>query len=339
MFALLNVFAGVAWDPTIRGVLVVLVGVVVLFGSIWMIVATNVGARLGTLIALAALFAWFFMMGSVWWIYGIGWIGDSPSWEAVDINSAPLAASIVDEVADLPERSVLIDEYGTPLELVQASDDEDAKKEFSPDLAPEQEEGLSDEELEAAREDQKLKAELTTYSEVASVSRDVIEDAGMEFGGWNLLSTADAGEAQTQAAEVLIENDYFGSPDDFLNLEAYDIGGKESLGDDPTRWDRITLTVENAFTLTHPIRYSVVEVQAVITPTTVIGEAPPRPRTDQESVIISVIMQRNLGDRRLPPALFTIASLIIFLVLVYTLHTRDKKLMARREAFAAGEDD
>jgi hypothetical protein len=338
MFALLPVLAGIAWDPTIRGLLVVLVGVVVLLGSVWLIVSTNVGARLGTLLVLAGLFGWMFIMASLWWVYGIGWIGDSPTWETVDINTSPLSASIVDEVHDLPERAVLIDEYGTPLEVVQASDDEAAKAEFDPELAPEEEEGLSDDELEAARADRELKAELTTYSEVASVSLEPIEQAGMEFGGWNLLSTADAGEAQAQASADLIANGYFGDPGEFLNLEAYDIGGKESLEDDPNRWDRISLTVENAFTLTHPTRYSVVEVQAVTEQATEVGQAPPRPVPDEASPVISVIMRRNLGDRRLPPALVMISSLIIFLVLSYMLHTRDKKLMERRAAVAAGEE-
>jgi hypothetical protein len=337
MLALVNVLAGIAWDPTIRGVLVVLVAVVVLFGSIWLIISTNVGARLGTLIGLAALFGWMFIMGSLWWVYGIGWIGDAPTWETVDINTGDLSASVVDEVTMLPDRSVLIDTYGTPLEVVEASGNDDVIKEFNPELAPE-EEGLSDEEIEAARADSQLKAELTTYSEVAAVAPEVITDAGMQFGGWNLLSTADAGEAQAQASADLIENGYFSAPDELLNLEAYDIGGKESLDDDPTRWDRISLTVENALTLTHPTRYAVVEVQAAAEQETVVGQAPPRPRPDEAAPVVSVVMQRNLGDRRLPPALVTIASLIIFLVLCYMLHTRDKKLMERRAAFAAGEE-
>ena len=38
---------GIAWDPTVRGILVVLVGSSVLMGSTWLLVTTNVGARLG----------------------------------------------------------------------------------------------------------------------------------------------------------------------------------------------------------------------------------------------------------------------------------------------------
>ena len=47
----LHVLAGIAWDPQIRGFLALGVGVVVLIGSVYLLLATNVGARLGFLIA------------------------------------------------------------------------------------------------------------------------------------------------------------------------------------------------------------------------------------------------------------------------------------------------
>ncbi len=46
--------AGIAWDPQIRGILTVATGTVVLLGSVWLIVSTNSGTRLGTLISTAA---------------------------------------------------------------------------------------------------------------------------------------------------------------------------------------------------------------------------------------------------------------------------------------------
>jgi hypothetical protein len=39
-------------------------------------------------------------------------------------------------------------------------------------------------------------------------------------------------------------------------------------------------------------------------------------------------MVRDLGSLRLNPAVFTIASGLLFGLLVYQLHTRDKELMA-----------
>ena len=78
-------FGGLEWDPHVRGFLAVLAGFIVWMGSIWLIVSSNSGVRLGTLLSLAGLFGWLAIMGSIWWIYGIGWAGDAPIWEEVEI--------------------------------------------------------------------------------------------------------------------------------------------------------------------------------------------------------------------------------------------------------------
>ena len=44
--------AGLDWDVTIRGIAVVATGTAVLMGSVWLLLATNTGARLGTLLSL-----------------------------------------------------------------------------------------------------------------------------------------------------------------------------------------------------------------------------------------------------------------------------------------------
>lgn len=93
------------WDPGIRGVLTVAVGVVVLIGSTYAILATNLGARLGFLVAFAGLFGWMTIMGAVWAVYGIGYIGSAPSWalEEVVTSDEPddLSASRLAKAHDL----------------------------------------------------------------------------------------------------------------------------------------------------------------------------------------------------------------------------------------------
>jgi len=89
----LHLIAGIGWDPEIRGALTVLVGSLVLFGSVWLILNTNLGNRLGTLIALTGFFGWMLVMGIVWWIYGIGLTGDSPTWEPKEIIYGDLSES------------------------------------------------------------------------------------------------------------------------------------------------------------------------------------------------------------------------------------------------------
>ena len=76
--AIAHVLAGIAWDPQIRGFLAVLVGVVVLLGSVYLLLVTNLGARLGLphrerrVLGLDAR-SW----ASIWWIYGtVGMLGE-----------------------------------------------------------------------------------------------------------------------------------------------------------------------------------------------------------------------------------------------------------------------
>jgi hypothetical protein len=108
MTVLASVLA-IGWEPEIRGVLTVIIAVAVLCGSVYLIIATNVGARLGFLVALSGLFGWLFLMGIIWMIYGIGMQGRMPSWEAVpgrtvlqDVN-ALTQAGVFDSRLDVPE--------------------------------------------------------------------------------------------------------------------------------------------------------------------------------------------------------------------------------------------
>lgn len=86
-----------SWKPELRGIIVVGIGVVVLCGSVYLIVGTNIGARLGFLVSLAGLFGWMMIMGIIWWIYGIGLVGRTPTWEPADpvaiVKDGDLAAA------------------------------------------------------------------------------------------------------------------------------------------------------------------------------------------------------------------------------------------------------
>ena len=72
----------ITWNPEIRGIIAVLVGFVVLCGSVYLILSTNLGGRLGFLVALTALAGWLATMGLIWWVYGIGLKGPRPVVEA-----------------------------------------------------------------------------------------------------------------------------------------------------------------------------------------------------------------------------------------------------------------
>ena len=84
----------IGWEPEIRGLLTVVIAVVILMGSIYMIMATNMGSRLAFLVTIAGLSGWLMLMGAAWWIYGIGLRGPDPTWQPV-----PGAAVLQDTTA------------------------------------------------------------------------------------------------------------------------------------------------------------------------------------------------------------------------------------------------
>lgn len=341
-----TLLAGLDWDVTIRGIAVVAVGTAVLMGSVWLLLATNTGTRLGTLLALTGFFGWMVCMGIIWWLFGgggvIGWQGRPPSWKVLDVNYNELEASPVEKARELVDPDTLPSAY----ELVIQSDHEAAKQEFAT-IPPERLEALEEarqiedpeeraEAIEAAQraiDDWQLRNETITLSELAAVAPELVED--IDFGDdWRLQSTADGGEAAATAQAELVELGIFGSTNEFKVLDIYDVGGKSGLPDNPNRWDRIVNELYSIVHFWHPPHYAVVQVQQVIPQEAEPGQPPPRPVVDENQPVISVIMERDLGSRRLNPALITIGSLLLFAVFATMLHYRDKESMARRAALA-----
>jgi hypothetical protein len=97
-----SLLAAIAFDPTIRGIMICVVSVGVLCGSIYLIISTNTGPRLGFLIAGAGLFGWCFLMGIIWWIYGIGFMGRAPAWHGIEVNFDRTQQLSLEEAQTLP---------------------------------------------------------------------------------------------------------------------------------------------------------------------------------------------------------------------------------------------
>ena len=68
--ALAPIVAGLRWNPTVRGILFPSIMFLILCGSSYFIMATNMGNRLGFLVANAALWGWLCLMSIVWMLYG-----------------------------------------------------------------------------------------------------------------------------------------------------------------------------------------------------------------------------------------------------------------------------
>ena len=282
-----GVIAGIAWDPEIRGILAVLVGTVVLGGSVYLLMATNIGTRLGFMLALAALFGWMTIHGLTWWIFppGNGPAGRQPAWEIEEVNRGDLTQAALDEARDL-------DASGLP-----------APEEIA-ELTPEQVEEISERDADRLSE-------------------------------WTLLPEGDAarGEAQTTVDAYLAEGNIAGlsTTDTYVYLYAFETGGKPERDGD-TIWDRVSNRVANTLRITHPPHYAIVQLQPAIPQEEVAGQAPPAPEPDPNADVISVVLERDLGQRRLPAALVTLGSGAVFGLLCVMLHKRDQLVAEHRSA-------
>ncbi|MDW3176193.1 MAG: hypothetical protein R8J94_02285 [Acidimicrobiia bacterium] len=350
---MLSTLAAIGFDPQIRGILVVGTGVVVLFGSIWLILATNSGIRLASLIALAGFFGWMFIMGGFWWIRGIGYVGDSVSWEVLDYNRANISQSSVEEARNLPDPK-LLQGLGIEVAALGLENGVEEMGEFMVELDRSSEDfsGMTDAEFQDQQERNLLRNNSTTLSQVMSVAPDFVEQSVADgtipdLNGWEIMNTGEAGEAQSTAGAAILERDGFDfdSQAEFRFLDAFRIGGKPRIGRDidpdctfcGDNLRRGWHWIANSARIFNPPEYSVVQLQAVDAQNLIVeeGKAPPFPAVDEDAPIISVVMIRDLGNLRFPPAMVTLGSLLIFTALAYMLHLRDLETMKRVEEFEA----
>jgi hypothetical protein len=79
-----------SWDPQIRGALIVLLAFVILCGSVYLLLATNMGAKVGMLLAVAGLSGWLVLLNIIWLIGPlgtgpIGYKGSAATWVPKEI--------------------------------------------------------------------------------------------------------------------------------------------------------------------------------------------------------------------------------------------------------------
>jgi hypothetical protein len=90
------------WDPQVRGIVIVITAVSILIGSVYLLLATNVGARVGFLLTVAGLSGWLILLGILWMLNAQGLKGREPSWKVVEIATGPPGATIANGTEGLP---------------------------------------------------------------------------------------------------------------------------------------------------------------------------------------------------------------------------------------------
>ena len=103
-----HLVAAVSWDPQLRGALILLLGVVILPGSVLLLLSTNLGMRLGILCAAAGLSGLLLLLNIIWLMAPlgtgpIGYKGSAPGWKVLEIVKG-----------DLPANSAIPAVTGTP---------------------------------------------------------------------------------------------------------------------------------------------------------------------------------------------------------------------------------
>ena len=260
------------WQFELRGILIVIIGTSVLVGSVYLILMTNMGARLGFLVVLTALAGWFFIMGAIWWTYGKGLLGTDASWQPVG------GRTVLQDSRSLNEAGVLKD----PVQIPAGSNPVDTAS-----ILDKQFVGEDWKQLDPAA---------PSYQQAGAAATTFLEESG----------ALKAGEFQV--------------------INVFDKGGQRS----PQFLDGKI----DFFAFFHKPHHSVVEVATLVPQREENGRAPAAPVVDVSRPHQYVYMIRDLGAKRQPAGFITIGSLLVFLVLCYLLHSRDRQVALNREAKA-----
>lgn len=99
----LSVLAAISWDPQIRGFAIFLAALVMLPGSVYLLLSTNMGAKMGLALAVTGLAGWMTIMGAVWMVFGIGLKGREPEWKALEMITGPASQSLIEAMDEFPK--------------------------------------------------------------------------------------------------------------------------------------------------------------------------------------------------------------------------------------------
>ena len=211
MLATVNLFAGLAWNPGVRGILTVAVAVAVLMGSVYILLATNTGVRLGMLLALTGLFGWLVILTFFWWLSppAIGPRGNNGTWKPVEIVVNDGSVPKTEVVSTL----VNPNDLPTSQEILAKNQADLAAGTTQTDLATEYPNGF-------------------LLSDLAANNPDILAEVlpSDALFGWRVTPSSSAGESQAAADAALIEAKLFTANTDYKKLNVFEIGGKPRPG-------------------------------------------------------------------------------------------------------------
>ncbi|MGN6694682.1 MAG: hypothetical protein ACTHN0_10945 [Aquihabitans sp.] len=307
-----SLLAALSWDPGFRGILTVAVAVAILCGSVFLILATNNGARLGFLLALTGFCGWMFVLGIIWSMYGIGWKGSAPTWKLVDVvRSEPDSGEVVSSLE-------AADSLPLPEELPNAVELRDSTKVFAENYPPTQ-------------RDPKIGDLVSIDAPEAEALKEKIND---QVAPWRILETSNkyTGETQAFVATALGPDGQavFTSASDYIVLDSFLVGGKKARTDDSIV-GRVKWKLGSIVNQSPPDLYAAIQLQPVIPQEAKDGQAPPTPVADPNADVYTVILKRIQGHHLRRHAIgMTILMGAATAVLCSMLHRRDKLAQVQR---------
>ncbi|MGH9177861.1 MAG: hypothetical protein ACRD0N_04830 [Acidimicrobiales bacterium] len=98
----LDLLAAISWDPQIRGFAIFIAAIVLLPGSVFLLLATNLGAKMGLVVAITGLAGWMTIMAATWMVFGIGLKGREAEWKALEMVTGPTSQSLLNVMQEFP---------------------------------------------------------------------------------------------------------------------------------------------------------------------------------------------------------------------------------------------
>jgi hypothetical protein len=165
----MTAFLAISWQPELRGILITIIALVTFCGSCYFLLSTNLGARLGFLVAFAALAGWMFLMGATWWSYGKGLLGPDASWAPITGRTVLTVDSIGNSGAlDAP---VVVDDQADPTSTAAVVDGQFVKEGW-----------------------QKLESTVPSYQQAGAAAGVMLEESGaMANGEFQVVNVFDKG--------------------------------------------------------------------------------------------------------------------------------------------------
>jgi hypothetical protein len=166
----MSALLAISWQPELRGILITIIAVMTFCGSCYFLLSTNLGARLGFLVAFAALAGWMFLMGATWWSYGKGLLGPDASWSPISGKTVLVTTAAVNESGALSD-PVVVDKNADPTSTATAVDNQFVKDGWK-----------------------KLGSSVPSYQQAGAAASVLLEESGsLQNGQFQVINVFDKG--------------------------------------------------------------------------------------------------------------------------------------------------